>query len=124
MLCCDLNKPLLHNQMAVKAVGKSVAAYSLRMNMSFSKMFKTLFNSLPTTPKLLVMPRRFSMSYRLIDLVNKIEGTRTIKKIITPKISSTQLEKLSCEIAMKVTDAAIADETRIFAEERQSTVTP
>ena len=92
--------------------------------MIFSKTPKTLLNNLPTAPKPLTIPRKFVISLRLTDLNNKTEGTKTIIKIAVPKTSSTKLEKLKIEIAPKVTDAAIDEATRIFAEDSQSTETP
>ena len=94
------------------------------MSMIFSKTSKTLLNNLPAPPKLPTIPRKFAISLRLIDLTNKMEGIKTIIKIAVPKTSSTKLEKLKIEIAPKVTDAAIDEATRIFAEDSQSTETP
>ena len=94
------------------------------MSMIFSKTPKTPINNLPTVPKPSTIPRKFAISLRLIDLTNKTEGTKTIIKIAVPKTSSTKLEKLKIEIAPKVTDAAIDEANKIFAEDSQSTETP
>lgn len=92
--------------------------------MIFSKTSKTLLNNLPTAPKPPTIPRKFTISLRLKDLTNNTEGTKTIVKIAVPKMSSIKLEKLKIEIAPKVTDAAIDEAIRIFAEDSQSTETP
>ena len=66
--------------------------------MSFSMMFRTRLNILPTMSSPLTMPRRFSTSYLFIVWVNKAAATNTNAKNTIPMISRIQLEKPSSEM--------------------------
>ena len=85
--------------------------------MSFSMMFRTRLNILPIVPSPLTMQCRFSMSDLFIVWVNKAVATNTNAKNTAPMINRNRLEKPNSKIRTQVKAAAMADDSRIFADE-------
>ncbi len=94
------------------------------MVMVFSNILSSALTMLPTGPKALAMPRMLSTSDLVTVLVTMATGIMMRRKAATPIMSRIQLEKLSWATIMYVRAAVIADESRIFAVDFQSTVTP
>ena len=68
------------------------------------------------------MLRMFSMSDLFIVLVNKDIMTITNTKNIIPIISRTKLEKANSDMSKKVRKALEIDDSKILADDDQSTV--
>ena len=98
--------------------------YNRIIDIIFSVKPNNLSTMRPMIPKPVTINRNFLMSSRAIDFVNNKARAALIMKTTVPITSSIQLPNDTEEITAKVTVAAIADERRIFPDERQSTVTP
>ena len=96
----------------------------MRVVIIFSSRFRMRLTVLPTGPSPLVMPRRFSMSDLFIVRVNNVAAVKTIVKKTKPMMRHIQLEKGSIITSAYVSAAAVSDETKIFSDDFQSTVSP